>query len=227
MAKSRTENELELKISLSKGDLEKVFAHFAGRIPKSEIKHKYLPREYYDTTNMDLYQRGVSLRVQYKKGVGGKLGSFEQTVKLEQKPEATVADALQRRECKNFLPNRRPDLSAVDDAETKSKIKGIKNSELVHIFTASIERRYFNVVSDKKGEKGVIELAFDVGEITTLFDGKSSEFFEIEIERKQGSAKAINTLRDKIMSLAPSAKIQKLSKAELGSRRCLNNLGKK
>lgn len=218
MTKSRSENELELKISLSGKNLEKVFSHFSARLPKTKIRHKYLPRRYYDTVNLDFQQRGISLRVQYKKGIGGKLGSFEQTVKMEQPPDKSVADALQRRECKNLLSGRCPDLASITDAEVYSRVKNINNSGLVHIFTASIERRYFNAVSDKKGQKGVVELAFDAGEITVASGGKGTKFFEIEIERKRGSAKAINAIRDKILAIAPSAKIQKQSKADIGGR---------
>lgn len=215
----KSEVEQELKISLSIEDLEKVFKEFSSEVSKGDIEHKYLPRAYFDTPDLEMYDAGVSVRVQYKPGKKGKLGSHEQTVKFELPPDpAKVADALYRKECKDLVEGAQPDLELVHDADAAEKIKPFKNKSLKHIFTAAIERRYFNVEAGKGKEWGEVELAFDVGEISLPDTGDSQKFAEIEIEVKDGSPEAINKIRDRIFKIAPSAQIQTDAKSVQGSK---------
>lgn len=215
----KSEIEQELKISLTAEDLEKVFKAFAAEVSKGDISHKYLPRAYFDTPDLDMYAAGVSLRVQYKPGNKGKLGSHEQTVKFELPPDAEkVAEALYRKECKDAVDAAQPDLTRVSDAEAAEKIKPFKDKTLKHIFTAAIERRFFNVEAGKGKHWGKVELAFDVGEISLPETGETRKFAEIEIEAKDGSAEAIHKIRDRIMAIAPSAKVETEAKSAQGSR---------
>jgi hypothetical protein len=88
----KTEVEAELKIRLSQHDLEEVFKTLSKKA--AVISHKYLPRAYYDTDDLGLYNAGRSLRVQYKPGKEGKLGGYEQTVKVELPPANDAAALL-------------------------------------------------------------------------------------------------------------------------------------
>ena len=216
MKKSRSEIETELKISLSREDLERVFDHFSQKPNAGRIEHKFLPRAYYDTAGLDLHAAGLSLRIQYKPGKSGKLGSYEQTVKFEfgVGQDALIEGAMQRKECKNQLSSPQPDMEAVVDADAVNAITPFKNKSLKHIFTAAIERRYFNLPV----ARGTVELAFDIGEIILQPSGANHPFAEIEIEVKAGSPAIIAAVRDKILKLAPSAKVQPLSKSQQGTQ---------
>lgn len=218
-APSRSEVEQELKISLSVQDLERVFKAFSSGVDKGDISHKYLPRAYFDTPDLQMHAQGISLRVQYKPGKKGKLGSHEQTVKFDLPGDAARVDgALYRKECKDGLSSAHPDLAAISDADAKARIAPFKDKSLKHIFTAAIERRYFNVEAGKGKEWGEVELAFDVGDISLPETGDSQKFAEIEIEIKKGSAQAIHQIRDRILAIAPSAKVQTDDKSAQGAR---------
>lgn len=218
--KHKSEVEQELKISLTKEDLEKVFAFFAEDVKKTEIRHKFMPRDYYDTEKLEMQKANVSLRVQYKPGKNGALGSYEQTVKFALTPDADAdAEALYRKECKDTLDSKTPDMDLVDDSEAAEVIKPFKNKSLKHIFTAAIERRYFNIEAGKGKKWGEVELAFDVGKISLPdYDGVEEPLAEIEIELKKGSAKAIAAVKKEIFKIAPSARVQINDKSAQGSK---------
>lgn len=216
--KTQVEDEQEVKIVLSKGDLEKVFNALVREHAPRHIDHKYLPRHYYDTPNLDLDQNGLSVRVQYKMGKGGAVGGNEQTVKIDISQGATLAGgALFRREIKNPMSSHAPDLSIVTDKDAKAALKPHLGKPLKHIFTAAIERRYFEIESGKGRHKSTVEVAFDVGEIILPHNDSHTPFYEIEIERKSGDADGINRLRDQILALAPSAKVQPDPKSRQGT----------
>lgn len=216
--KHKSEVEQELKISLTKEDLEKVFTFFADEVKKAEILHKFMPRDYYDTDALEMQDVKISLRVQYKPGKNGELGSYEQTVKFALTPDADAdSEALYRKECKDTLDNNAPDMDLVDDKGAVEAVKPFKNKKLKHIFTAAIERRYFNVAVGKGKKRGEVELAFDVGKITLPdYAGVEQPLAEIEIEIKKGSPKAIAAVKDKIFKIAPSAQVQREDKSAQG-----------
>jgi inorganic triphosphatase YgiF len=226
--KHHEEIEQEIKIRLSAEDLEKVFNVLSHKLDSDDIAHKYLPRDYYDTDALDLHQHSISLRMQYKPGKGKGVGNHEQTVKFELPPGGDIVDgALYRKECKDETPGHAPDLALVSDREARKAVKPFLGKPLRHIFTAAIERRFFEVEAGHGKDKGTVEVAFDVGEIILQSDGSRHAFHEIEIERKSGSAAAIARLRDRILEIAPSAKLQPLSKSQQGSALYLKSLKKK
>lgn len=222
--RQKTEVEQELKIKVSAEDLEAVFNALADQAVGGKVAHKYLPRYYYDTVNMDFYHNGISVRVQYKPGKDGKLGGYEQTVKFELPHGTAVAQgALFRKECKDIIASRKPDLAAVSDPEAGKIVQSFKAKRLKHIFTAAIERRSFDVQIGRGKNRGKVEVAFDVGEIIIPGKGGHYPFSEIEIEIKEGAPAAIERIHSKIKKIAPLAKVQPLSKADQGSRIYLRN----
>jgi inorganic triphosphatase YgiF len=218
--KSKSSVEQELKIQLSRGDLEKVFRAFAAKKSVREnIKHKYKPRAYFDTEDLDLHQKEISVRVQYVPGKGLDVGGYEQTVKFDLPHGGnTAGGAFFRKECKDMVPDSDPDLKCVSDPEARAILRTFRTEKLSHLFTAAIERRYFDLEAGKGRKKGTVEIAFDVGEIILTSDGTRHALYEIEIESKAGSAKAIDAVKKKIMKIAPSAKVQLLSKSQQGSK---------
>lgn len=217
--RNESEIETELKIKLSIRDMEKVFRALSKMSGASEVSHKFLPRLYYDTADLGLYRKSISLRVQYKPGKSGRLGGYEQTVKFELKERIqSKGKALVRKECKNILKSYKPDLASVADSAARSVVSQFRNKKLVPVFTAAIERRAFDWTLNKGAAKGVVEVAFDAGELILTDSGKRQRFYEIELELKSGGDECIGIVKDQIMRMASSARIQPLSKAEQGVR---------
>ena len=213
--------EQEVKIQLSARDLEKVFRMLKKKAD-GKVEHKYLPRAYYDTHDLRLYQNAISVRMQYKPGKGGKIGGYEQTLKFEMMPiagnENVIEGAFFRKECKDMVGGRFPQLARVSDREGRSRVRRFRNKRLIHLFTAAIERRSFEMKVGGGKKKGIVEVAFDVGEIILDSNGRHYPFYEIEIELVKGSPEAIEVLEKKIRRMARSARHQPLSKSQHGSR---------
>lgn len=217
---SKSTVEQELKIKLSRKDLKRVFEAFtAKKDVRKSVARKYRPRAYFDTENLSLYRNDMSLRVQYKDDKKGDARGYEQTVKFELPVDENVArKALLRKECKDATPTQTPDLTLVSDADARERLDPFKGEKLTHIFTAKVKRRYFEIEVGKGKKKGTVEIAFDVGKIVLATGEAQVPLCEIEIEHKGGSAKAIKAVKKKIKALAPSARVQPLSKAQQGSR---------
>lgn len=213
------EVEHELKIQLSPRDLEKVFKAFKKKAMGKKIEHKYLPRAYYDTRDLLLYRNSISVRMQYKPGKNGKIGSYEQTVKFDVPPETGMAKgAFFRKECKDVSSHYVPSLAKITDREGRAVARPFRKKPVQHIFTAAIERRSFEMKAGSGKNAAVVEVAFDVGEIILDTNGRRYPFSEIEIEMIKGSHEAIEVIQKKIKKLARSAKLQPLSKAQQGTR---------
>jgi inorganic triphosphatase YgiF len=220
--KDKSEIEQELKIALSPADLEKLFRALKKKAIGKKIEHKYMPRAYYDTPDLRLYQNSISLRMQYKPGKNGKIGGYEQTVKFDVPPadirQTLAKGVFLRKECKDMIRFHAPVLTKVSDRQCRSAVKPFHNKKMVHIFTAAIERRAFNLRVGRGKKRGILEVAFDVGAIIIGSDRKHYPFYEVELEVKSGSPETIELLRGKIKKIARSAKVQTLSKAQQGSR---------
>jgi inorganic triphosphatase YgiF len=222
--KQRQAIETELKIKISHADLEKVFRSLHDKNSAAEILHKYRPRAYYDTPDLAFYHAGLSLRVQYKPGKEGQLGCYEQTLKVEMVPDKPLGDAVMlRRECKDNIKSPKPSVAVITDAEGQAAAKPFKGRKLTHIFTAAIERRYFEIEVRQGENVGMVEVAFDVGQLILAQKNIVQNFSEIEVEVKQGSPELIEAVKNEILTLAPSAKVQPLSKSAQGSRLYLHH----
>ncbi len=210
--------EQELKIQLSARDLEKVF-RILKKKAEGKVEHKYMPRAYYDTHDLRLYENHISVRMQYKPGKGGKIGGYEQTLKFEvPHSQVIVKGAFLRKECKDMIRTRTPRLELVSDREGRIRTRPYRNKRFIHIFTAAIERRSFEMKVGGGKKKGLVEVAFDVGEIILDSNGRHYPFYEIEIELVKGNPEAIETLERKIRGIARTACLQPLSKSQHGSR---------
>lgn len=216
---SASEAERELKIRLPRADLERVFKSLTkSKTVRAGVAHSFTPRAYYDTQTLDLYRHGISLRVQYKAGKGGALGGYEQTVKFDLARESGDGGLFFRKECRNALRDFRPSIAAVADVQAKTLLKSFKNKKINSIFTMLIERRFFCSSFGRGKNAGVVEIAFDVGELLLSCNNRRYPFVEIECELLSGSQNALWAAQKKILSLAPRAKVQTLSKAQQGCR---------
>lgn len=217
-SKKSEEKEVELKLKLSNHNLERVFASFVKK-DKGSLRHKFYPRFYYDTQDLDLHEKGVSLRMQYKPGKKGKIGGYEQTLKLALPKKDGQDDVMVRGEFKDMVKTQRPDINSLSAKAAINAIKSIKNSELKNIFTAAVERRILMVAvkSPSTGKKGMVEVAFDIGNIFLLPPSTAHvPISEIELEVKSGPDDVIEPLRAKILKIAPNAKVHTKAKSDQG-----------
>ena len=215
--KNKSEIETELKIKLSPKDMEKVFRTLVKKEGASKISHQFTPRIYNDTPELLLHQKKISLRVQYNPGKNGHLGSHEQTIKI--KPifnSPLVKGVLRRKECRNKLTNHQPDLQSITDREAQEILTPLKCKNLVPVFTAIVERRFFDLSLRTNKNNGIVEIAFDSGYLVLQDNCAYQDFSEIEVELKKGGISLIDIVKNKIMRIAPSARIQTMSKAKQG-----------
>lgn len=214
-----SETEAELKLTLSREDLENVFTKLTQMNGVSEVAHKYRPRAYYDTPHLDLYKRSLSLRVQFKEAKGNKLGHYEQTLKVELPDSQPLQDGIVlRQEYKNKIKSEAPSLKKLADHSARKAVKKLKKKKLHHIFTAAVNRRYFNLEVETHGQRGIVEVAFDVGNITLPSQKAVLPVTEIEIELKHGAKEVITAVKNEIFKIAPTAQEQHLTKAQCGTR---------
>ena len=209
-------------------ELEKVFASFVKK-DKGTLRHKFYPRFYYDTDTLDLHGKGISLRVQYKPGKQGRMGAYEQTIKMSLPKAEGQADVMVRGEFKNMISRAHPDLSAITAGAAKKAISPLKNNKLKHLFTAAVERRILMVSSKSPstGKKGMVEVAFDIGNIFLPPPSTARLFIsEVELEVKSGPADVIEPLRDKILKMAPSTRVHTKAKSDQGVALYLKHKGR-
>lgn len=200
--------EVEAKTRLSPEDLEKVYQSFIKKAVAT-VKNRTVTRAYYDTPALDLYKNGLSLRLEAAKG--------EQTLKIE---APSGSDVLSRHEYTDAAEGSQPSLANVSAPDAQSVIRPFLGRELVHVFTSDIGRRAFDV----KISASLVEFAFDVGALV-LPDGTRRDFHEIEVELKRGNPDVLAAVQAEIMTLAPSAAAQPLSKAAQGSQLYLQQPG--
>ena len=215
MASHANTLEIEKKVFLSPSDLEHVF-HALQAQASTKVKIKQRPRDYYDTVKLDLYARQVALRVQYKKD------RYEQTIKAPFQ-EAGDKDGLARYEWKFSLSDNKPDFSVINDDRAITAISGIAPEKLRHLFTADVVRRYFEMKVTTPTGQGTVEIAFDRGQIR-LADkyakkygaGEIVDVCEVEVEMIEGDSRAMDHVIDRIIKMAPSARLSSDSKNALG-----------
>ncbi|WP_162293262.1 inorganic triphosphatase [Phyllobacterium zundukense] len=143
-----------------------------------------LEATYYDTTDRQLFDAGVCLRVRRS----GK--QFTQTIK-----RPTINGPLVREEWEALVGTLAPDLSVLPTAEIDGIFNTIAVDQLVPILVARIRRHAIALdVPD-----GQIEVAFDDG----VTGAEQEPVSEIELELKQGRAAALYQFGLGLLDVAP------------------------
>ena len=191
--------EIELKLTAAPGALDQVRtspAILQSARNKGIIRR--LEATYYDTTDHQLFDAGVSLRVRRS----GKV--FTQTIK-----RMSVNGALEREEWEAPVATLAPDLGVIPTAEIDGIFNRIAVDQLVPIFVTRVRRHAIALdVPD-----GQIEVAFDDGVIEA---GPQQEpVAEIELELKQGKAGALYQFGLGLMDVAPLC-LETQSKSDRG-----------
>jgi inorganic triphosphatase YgiF len=188
--------ETELKFPLDSDAMETLLEHPGLQ---GEEQRDRLGSVYFDTRNQDLRQCGIGLRVR-ETGKG-----FIQTVK-----QVGNGGDTSRSEWEAQVSGREVDPDALAGTPAGEALDG-KLERLAPVFSTTVERTSRLV----RREGALIEVSFDVGEVST---GEASKpICELELELKEGDAAALFGLgralaRDACISLSF------MSKAERGYR---------
>ena len=169
--------------------------------PTSASSHSRLISTYYDTPDLALKRRGVSLRVREQ---GGR---FIQTVKTG---DPSSGDVLTRGEWEDELAESCPDPHAAQSGEHLPD--GIAG-DLRPLFATDVTRTTFAI---EPAPATRIEAAVDQGEIRAA-GGGSEPISEIELELKRGDPAALYGVALQLLDVA-SLRIEPRSKSERGYR---------
>ena len=184
--------EIELKLRASPETVDRLLAAplLAAGIP-GLANAQNLDSAYYDTPDLQLQKRGVSLRVR-REG-----DRFVQTVKTG----GAAAGAFDRREWQTIVPDlaARPDW--VMDSKARALLGHLAPDELTEICRTCIERETRVIGYPHDGEIAIIEVAFDRG---TLEAGDRTEpTAEVELELLKGNKQALYSLALDLHEIAP------------------------
>lgn len=185
--------EIELKLRVEPGQMEKLFGAPALRNAKSELLH--FRTVYYDDRKRHILRSGFNFRVRSD-------GSRHvQTLKS--------AHGFDRAEFEAVIGGETPSLNEVKGAEAqrlKKRVRGLKP-----VFALETDRRIWTVNRDDS----TVEVALDRGVIEA--DGQSEPIEEAELELKDGGPKLLFDLAQEIGNLT-NAQPAFTSKGDRGYR---------
>jgi inorganic triphosphatase YgiF len=182
----REPRELELKLEVDPGDIERFRTHPFFRSSKPA---KQLRAVYFDTGKLALRDNGISFRVR----AGG--GKHVQTIKAE-RPGSGVA--LDRGEWEHEIASAEPDFSRVADTPLEPFVRNGGARKIRPVFTVHTER----LVGHLSAVGAEIELALDAAQIEA--GGKQATFAEIELELKSGDPKRLYAAASELAEMAPA-----------------------
>ena len=192
--------EVELKLAASAADLPELKRALVEMAPTSAGSHSRLISTYYDTPDLALKRRGLSLRVREQSG------RFIQTVKSG---DLAGGDFLTRGEWEDELAESCPDPAAAQSGEhLPGGIAGV----LQPLFATDVTR---TTVAIEPAPATRIEAAIDQGEIRAADGGGTEPISEIELELKSGDAAALYDVALQLLEVA-SIRIEPRSKSERG-----------
>lgn len=194
--------EIELKLRATPETVDRLLASplLAGGI-SGLTDAQQLDAAYYDTADLRLQKRGISLRVR-KEGE-----RFIQTIKSK----GSAAGVHDRMEWETVVPDLTPRPDWVMNNEAQALLGHLVPGELVETCRTAIEREIRVVGHKHNGEIAIIEIAFDRG---TLEAGdRSLPAAEIELELLKGDRQALYALALELHDYAP-IQIELRSKAD-------------
>lgn len=178
--------EIELKLLLSKEDLEKLLTldFMVQAIREGSRRVRHLVSTYYDTQELTLKEHGIAYRVRDKGD-----GSFEATVKTQKQSAGGLSERL---ELNLPLAEAQPVLDGFAALGLGFELSELAPCGVQALFTVDIER--ITYILDYAG--AVCELAIDKGAIRC--GEKSDSIDEVEIELLEGEVQALLELKERI-----------------------------
>jgi triphosphatase len=194
-------SEIELKLSSSPEQLEKVRQIFESMESVSHPGGSTLVAVYYDSEELKLHQQGFSLRVRDEDG------RHVQTLKSH---DGGNPDILTRSEWEDVIADNSPDFSAPQSGPRLTDM--VSPGELRPLFKTIVRRTKFELEPRPSTR---VEVALDEGEIRSAADDSSEAMCEVELELKSGDPAAVYDLGLRLLDAAP-LRIETRSKAARG-----------
>lgn len=178
--------EIELKLLLSKEDLEKLLTldFMVQAIREGSRRVRHLVSTYYDTQELTLKEHGIAYRVRDKGD-----GSFEATVKTQKQSAGGLSERL---ELNLPLAEAQPVLDGFAALGLGFELSELAPCGVQALFTVDVQR--ITYILDYAG--AVCELAIDKGAIRC--GEKSDSIDEVEIELLEGEVQALLELKERI-----------------------------
>ena len=178
--------EIELKLLLSKEDLERLLTldFMVQAIREGSRKVRHLVSTYYDTQELTLKEHGIAYRVRDKGD-----GSFEATVKTQKQSAGGLSERL---ELNLPLAEAQPVLDGFAALGLGFELSELAPCGVQALFTVDVQR--ITYILDYAG--AVCELAIDKGAIRC--GEKSDSIDEMEIELLEGEVQALLELKERI-----------------------------
>lgn len=178
--------EIELKLLLSKEDLERVLTldFMVQAVREGSRKVRHLVSTYYDTQELTLKEHGIAYRVRDKGD-----GSFEATVKTQKQSTGGLSERL---ELNLPLAEAQPVLDGFAALGLGFELSELAPCGVQALFTVDVQR--ITYILDYAG--AVCELAIDKGAIRC--GEKSDSIDEVEIELLEGEVQALLELKERI-----------------------------
>lgn len=195
-AASSGELEIELKLTTSPKNLEKLLS-IVKKLDSADRKSRKTNRivsTYYDTEDLRLRRRGLTLRVRQK------AGKREQTIKSTGTSEAGM---FSRQEWTSPLEGKKPDLARIESPAVRNRMGLILPQELSPLFKTDVKRTTIMVEHTVgPGDTARVELAFDQGRVVA--GKKSDKISELELELVQGTTTALLDLAKTLSKHVPT-----------------------
>ena len=182
-----TPREIELKFNFDQANdrrLKRYLSRAAGKRPISEM----LVSVYFDTPDLQLLARGISLRVRRS----GK--RYRQTIKVADGRSAGLFD---RAEWEQDVRGPEPELTAAAGGVPDDLLNGQLPGPFRPVFETRVRRTTYNVAS--RGQR--IELTLDQGEIDT--GKRRAPICELELELTHGDRGSLFELAKALNDVAP------------------------
>ncbi|MBQ8417192.1 MAG: CYTH domain-containing protein [Phascolarctobacterium sp.] len=184
--------EIELKLLLSKSDLEKLLASDLVKnvVRAGSEKQRNLVSSYYDTADLALKKNGIAYRVRDKGD-----GTFEATIKTDKKSSSGLSERL---ELNLPLTENAAVLEGFAELGLGYELTDLAPPNGVEkLFTVDVVRTTY--LLDLDG--AVVELAIDNGKIFAA--GGEDTIDEVELELVEGKVEAMLLFAEQIEKLVP------------------------
>jgi triphosphatase len=195
--------EIELKLSIAPKDVNLLLQHPLLQLASTQvISVEQLISRYFDTSDLALWQQGLSMRV---REAGGR------TIQTLKTAGEQIGDLQHRHEWDQPVTQNSPNIEQFTDPTLISKLKSIiGTNNLVELFHTDFQRSSWNL----KTENGTqIELVLDQGLVKTA--NSQADLHEIELELKQGDSQELYKIAELLKSTIP-LNVETRSKAERG-----------
>ncbi|MEN9917252.1 MAG: hypothetical protein RLY40_1184 [Pseudomonadota bacterium] len=195
--------EIELKLSIAPEDVNLLHQHpLLLRTSTQVISVEQLISRYFDSSDLALWQQGLSMRVREA------AGRTIQTLKTTGKQ---IGDLQHRHEWDQPVTQNIPNIEQFTDPKLIAKLQTILGSKpLLELFHTDFQRSSWNLTTETGTQ---IELVLDQGLVKTA--DKQAVLHEIELELKQGDSQELYTIAELLKQTIP-LNVETRSKAERG-----------